>query len=190
MHFHPDIWLTALEARLQENTLHVITDARFGNEIEWVRARQGVVIWVYRPCATLDTVLPVSRVCDAPGLHASMFTPLQTQTSLHTSEVSFLTEAAQQIHIVLINIGTRQALQQLTEHALHVANDPARWALPWNETTLYLQSTEENSAAYEWRYRLSGHTYSVYCNTRHEKVSDGFSRMVYDRQMLEERIHV
>ena len=47
--FHDDIWIAALEYRLQQRTGHtVISDVRFPNEIKAIRNAGGIVIWVKR----------------------------------------------------------------------------------------------------------------------------------------------
>lgn len=47
--FHDDIWIAALEHRLQSrNGNTVITDVRFPNEIKTIRNAGGVVVWIKR----------------------------------------------------------------------------------------------------------------------------------------------
>ena len=43
-HFHPDIWLLAVERQLQKYTRVVISDCRFPNELDLIR-RLGGTIW-------------------------------------------------------------------------------------------------------------------------------------------------
>lgn len=49
-HFHPDIWINSLLYQLetQPNTLKVISDARFANEIDAIRSVGGILIRVDR----------------------------------------------------------------------------------------------------------------------------------------------
>ena len=47
--FHDDIWIAALENRLRTRTGHtVISDVRFPNEIQAIRAQGGCIVWVQR----------------------------------------------------------------------------------------------------------------------------------------------
>lgn len=178
-HFHPDIWLAAVEARLHENTLHVITDARFGNELRWIRNHAGAVVWVYRPLSTLDAILTHEVIIHAPRLHENMFDAVQHNTTLHSSEYSFLTEGASNIHVVLMNTGTRDALERLTYHVMQVAHNPSRYPLPWNATTLYLSIADTSTQTFDWRYTIDTTYRHVYCsadatlwyNDTHEEVT-------------------
>ena len=48
-HFHDDIWIAALEARLARRADHtVISDVRFPNEIKAIRAQGGRILWIQR----------------------------------------------------------------------------------------------------------------------------------------------
>jgi hypothetical protein len=48
-HFHDDIWIAALEARLARRADHtVISDVRFPNEIKAIRAQGGKIVWIQR----------------------------------------------------------------------------------------------------------------------------------------------
>ena len=48
-HFHDDIWIAALEARLARRADHtVIIDVRFPNEIKAIRAQCGKIVWIQR----------------------------------------------------------------------------------------------------------------------------------------------
>ena len=187
-HFHADIWLAALDARLRSDAVHIITDMRFKNEMQWVVAHDGVVLWVYRPTAVLEPVFPRAAATRAPKLRTDMFAALTQHPTLHSSEYSFLTEGADQIHVVLLNTGTRDSLERVTHHALTVAHNPARWQLPWGETTLYVSDTDDASTAFEWRYAIDPannctHWYrSVYCDASHEKIGDATSFVMYNEQ--------
>lgn len=46
--FHKDIWIYALEKRIQNKKNVVITDTRFPNEIEWIRSKGGMIVEVRR----------------------------------------------------------------------------------------------------------------------------------------------
>ena len=48
-HFHDDIWIAALEARLARRANDtVISDVRFPNEIKAIRAQGGKIVWIQR----------------------------------------------------------------------------------------------------------------------------------------------
>ena len=47
-HFHTEAWVLSLIRRLEPEELVVISDVRFPNEVEAVRARQGVILHVVR----------------------------------------------------------------------------------------------------------------------------------------------
>jgi hypothetical protein len=48
-HFHDDIWIAALEARLAKRSDHtVISDVRFPNEIKAIRNQGGKIVWIQR----------------------------------------------------------------------------------------------------------------------------------------------
>ena len=48
-HFHDDIWIAALEARLACRADHtVISDVRFPNEVKAIRAQGGKIVWIQR----------------------------------------------------------------------------------------------------------------------------------------------
>lgn len=51
-HFHTDIWLNSLEYRLRQqstpNTITIISDARFRNELDLIKSMGGKIIWVQR----------------------------------------------------------------------------------------------------------------------------------------------
>ena len=50
-HFHQDIWINSLEYRMRKvsnNDTVVITDARFTNELDLIKALFGTIIWVQR----------------------------------------------------------------------------------------------------------------------------------------------
>lgn len=46
--FHKDLWIYALEKRINNKRHVVITDTRFPNEIEWIRSKGGVIVQVKR----------------------------------------------------------------------------------------------------------------------------------------------
>jgi hypothetical protein len=83
--FHKDIWLYALERRLDLSKDYVITDVRFKNEIEFIHKLGGVVVrikrgheplWYDRACATNNQL-------DLPR-HESM--DVEPYDNVHVSE--------------------------------------------------------------------------------------------------------
>jgi hypothetical protein len=48
-HFHDDIWIAALQARLARRSDHtVISDVRFPNEIKAIKEQGGRIVWIQR----------------------------------------------------------------------------------------------------------------------------------------------
>jgi len=47
-HFHPDIWVAAIERKISNMSGVVITDCRFPNEIEMIKKLNGSLIHIYR----------------------------------------------------------------------------------------------------------------------------------------------
>jgi hypothetical protein len=48
-HFHDDIWIAALQARLARRSDHtVISDVRFPNEIKAIKEQGGKIVWIQR----------------------------------------------------------------------------------------------------------------------------------------------
>lgn len=46
--FHKNLWIYALEKRINNKRHVVVTDTRFPNEIEWIRSKGGVIVQVKR----------------------------------------------------------------------------------------------------------------------------------------------
>ena len=77
-HFHQDIWILSMEARLRNETNNVvITDARFPNEIDMVRRAGGVIVRVKRgedpDWFRLAEKNPESMSESYPEVHASEY---------------------------------------------------------------------------------------------------------------------
>ena len=112
-----DIWVESVRARLHPNQTHIVTDARFRNEMALVRSIGGTVVWVYRPnTAYHDTIYPI--LTRRAPLHCEDFAFLQ---GAHSSETMFLREGADLINVVIENTGPltdmplfAQAIQRLT----------------------------------------------------------------------------
>lgn len=173
-HFHHNIWLLALEARLQPDMLHVITDARFKNEMQWISNHGGTIVWVYRPDDMLNTVLSPHWYLTAPHLHPHLFTEWARASGLHSSETSFLADGADMIHVVLFNTGTTDDLHALTHHVMTMAQNPN--ALPWGETTLYVSRTDprvdDETRPYLWQYTSDRQIQQLMYNDHGEKLGD------------------
>jgi hypothetical protein len=71
-HFHPDIWLAALERRILANPggKFVITDCRFPNELACLR-RLGAVIWWIRRGPLPSWWSAAKEGKEIPGVHLS-----------------------------------------------------------------------------------------------------------------------
>jgi hypothetical protein len=44
--FGPDCWIRALDARIKDSPFVAVRDVRFENEIDYIRARGGFIVWV------------------------------------------------------------------------------------------------------------------------------------------------
>lgn len=114
----PNFWVAATAARAQSEGLHIFTDARFHNEMSWLRQTGGLLIWVYRPDTDQlnahDRANIAQLVRSAASLKSISIPPLTT--SLHPSETSFLTEGADCIDVVIENTGDVHTLHKLAAH--------------------------------------------------------------------------
>jgi len=77
-HFHQDIWILSMEARLREEKNNVVvTDARFPNEIAMVRRAGGVIVRVKRgddpEWFDLAKINPGAMTEVYPDIHASEY---------------------------------------------------------------------------------------------------------------------
>jgi hypothetical protein len=45
---NPNIWIDHVESQLDENKVNIITDVRFGNEMDWLKAKGGYSVFVSR----------------------------------------------------------------------------------------------------------------------------------------------
>lgn len=158
---HPDIWVHALAVQYQSTdpqTVSVVTDARFGNELAWVREERGALFWIYREDTLWTHRLPDAMFRFAAPLTTADFAHLRHAG--HRSSMSFLTEGADHLHVLIENTQTPEMLERLVLHAYDVARDPQHCGLPWGKQTLYLRSATDvmSSHAYEMEWRCADPT--------------------------------
>jgi hypothetical protein len=85
-HFHDDIWIAALEARLARRTDHtVISDVRFPNEIKAIREQGGKIVWIQRG------ELPSWHIMAAKANAGDLFARTKlTELGIHASETAWV----------------------------------------------------------------------------------------------------
>jgi hypothetical protein len=164
-----NIWVAAAGRRHTPPHTSVFTDARFGNEMQWIADQGGTLIWVYRP--QLDHLAPedASLIQDRVMWNARLSEPLTLHTKLHASETSFLTEGADLLHLVVRNTGTVDDLTLTMQHIHQVLSRGDHLQLPWGETTIYVDRDGKN---FTWIYRepdTNEQTGRVY-NAKHVRV--------------------
>ena len=106
-HLHENFWVDALENSLQKDKKYVITDCRFPNEMEMVKAKGGKVIWVKRgpePDWFNDALL-INE-----GFALSSPKPL-LEPPVHESEWKFIRDQSYYDHII-DNNGTFEELKE------------------------------------------------------------------------------
>lgn len=145
-----DIWVAAAGRRHQPPRTSVFTDARFGNEMSWIAAQGGTLIWIYRP--QLDHLAPedATRIISCVEQNTRFAGPMTLHTNLHASETSFLSQGADLIHIVMRNTGTREDLKQTTQHVHQVLSHGDHLEMPWGDTTMYV---DREGTDFTWIYR-------------------------------------
>lgn len=171
-----NLWIHAIERRIDPKITTLFTDLRFGNEMMFLRRLGGSVVWVYRPelntkTSRLDQVV-ATAVTDRAPLHTGLFEhPLDQR---HVSEIAFLCEGANFINVVLVNDGSPRRLTRLAQHLdLKLSHpDPAFQGIPWNKTTLYLSTNSTGDFVWEWRggnvLRPDNRLHTVHYNEVHE----------------------
>ena len=112
-HFHQDIWILSMEARLREEKNNVVvTDARFPNEIAMVRRAGGVVVRVKR--GDDPEWFDLAKI--NPGAMTEVY------PDIHASEYSWCSVTP---NYVISNDGTLEDLEQVVKDLLedlHVAS--------------------------------------------------------------------
>jgi hypothetical protein len=150
--FHKDLWIKAVERRLQLSNakVAVFTDCRFGNEMEFIQGIGGSILWVYRPNTT-----PLPKELQ---LQVDTYDRLTKRAAyelksggLHASETSFLTEGADRINMVVVNSGTLNDLTSCVTHA-HDVNTSKQTIVPVNtpKMTAYVDQFLGN---FRWQWR-------------------------------------
>lgn len=85
-HFHDDIWIAALQARLARRSDHtVISDVRFPNEIKAIKEQGGRIVWIQR--GELPWWYDIAVKANAGNLDAQQV--LQSH-HVHASETSWV----------------------------------------------------------------------------------------------------
>ncbi len=152
-----NVWMSAAERR--HNMLGgttIMTDARFGNEMQWVRDNDGVLIWVYRP-----TNKPEFAQVDFDVEASSTLTNYTFDSKAHASETSFLSQGANLLDIVICNTGTLEQLQKMVYHTSELLKTGFLQRLPcWRKHALYLRSDGNilrwSAADNEYSYYFDG----------------------------------
>lgn|GEM_PF-866972 len=117
--FHENFWVGSLNNTLDATKDYVITDVRFLNEIEMVRARNGVVIEIQRG-ENPPWYEPLSRLRDSQDRELFMG---KHAPHLHESEWDWI---GQPVDFVLKNTGTKMELASEVERVLQTVNWSAR----------------------------------------------------------------
>ena len=163
-----DIWVHASARRHQPPQTSVFTDARFGNEMQWIASQGGTLVWIYRPNAS-SLVSEDAHLIDEKVSQNARLLPLTLHSKLHASETSFLTEGADMLHVVIRNTGTLDDLDAMVRH-LHLAlMDGKHLTLPWGETTVYL-SREDKQFVWIWRDPDTNEQQGRRYNARHQRL--------------------
>lgn len=149
----PDIWIGASGRRATGDGIHIFTDTRFRNEMDWIRRQDGLVVWVYRPSASLSTYDVRDRRMVDELVSGSL--PLSKQmlsfvSDVHESETSFLSNGQDLIDIVVINDG------QLTDYTAIIGHVEALRArgefdarFPLRHVTLYVSKQHQH---FQWKW--------------------------------------
>lgn len=152
----PNVWMESAKRRhdqLGGDT--IMTDARFGNEMQWVRDNDGICIWVYRPKGE-----EFSRV-DFDVQRSAPLTNYTFDTKAHASETSFLTQGAHLLDIVICNTGTLDGLNKMVYHTSELLKTGFLQRLPvWRRNALYVRYEDNlfrwSAASDEYMYYFDG----------------------------------
>jgi hypothetical protein len=114
--FHKDVWIYALERRIDKLPNVVITDTRFPNEIEFIRSKGGVIVEVKRGERPewYDTLLNMQDKTTT-GIKANYM----KQFNIHASEWSWV---GQKIDFTINNSGTLDDLKKGVDTMLTLIN--------------------------------------------------------------------
>jgi len=104
-HFHDDIWIAALEARLARRTDHtVISDVRFPNEIKAIKSQGGRIIWIQR--GTIPHWYDIACKANQGDTASAVWLK---ENNIHSSETSW---AGADFNAVIDNNGSIENLYQ------------------------------------------------------------------------------
>jgi rhodanese-related sulfurtransferase len=117
--FHKDVWVYALERKMEMYKNVVIADVRFPNEIEWMRSKGGFAVRVVRGMdpAWYDTALSANREKN---------TDLMSGHKIHYSEWAWV---GQIMDYQLDNNGSISMLEADIGHMLKVFTGPQKPAI-------------------------------------------------------------
>ena len=117
--FHNDVWVYALERKMEMYKNVVIADVRFPNEIEWMRSKGGFAV---RVCRGADPVWYETAV----RANREKNTDLMIDYPIHYSEWAW---AGQIMDYQLDNNGSISMLEADIGHALKVFTGPQKPAI-------------------------------------------------------------
>jgi hypothetical protein len=173
----PDIWIAASGRRATGPGTHVFTDARFKNEMKWIRDQQGLVVWVHRPSTSLhsadarDRAMVESLISGTVSL--ATVQPMFV-SDIHTSETSFLSEGQSLIDVVVMNDGDGIDYAAVIRHveALRSSGD-LESTFPFRQTTLYVMKRGDY---FQWKWHDCNGHHRRYYDKINMLIEEGFDR--------------
>lgn len=145
-----DIWVASAGRQHRPPRTSVFTDARFGNEMQWIADHGGTLIWICRPQLSHLAPEDASLISSCVERNARFAAPLHLHTKLHVSETSFLTQGADLLHLVVRNASTQADLEDTIRHIHYVLSHGDHLTMPWGQTTIYV---DRDGSQYTWIYR-------------------------------------
>lgn len=112
--FHPDLWVYAMERRINPNKNYVITDARFGNELKMIRNLGGKVIrvcrgtepeWYNEAFRTVRICPGAQKMHNYPGIHYSEWAWVDEEFDAILTNNLTVNDLKQDVHTYLTSIG-------------------------------------------------------------------------------------
>lgn len=111
-HFHKDIWTLSLEHRIRQHEKTIISDARFPNEIDFIRKAGGYIVFV-------DNGSRPEWYDIAKSAHKGDFQSINAMKNeyghVHTSEWAWL---GTQLDATIFNVGTLCELKSNVDRVL------------------------------------------------------------------------
>lgn len=111
--FHNDIWIASLENKLRRTTDDVvISDCRFGNEVQAIRCQGGKIVWIQRgPTPHWYDIaaranrgdIKAQQWLNNEGIHASETSWAGTQFDLIIANDGLIDDLYQQLNGLLVN---------------------------------------------------------------------------------------